>query len=80
MFIDATNDEMGSRNGVIDTANRYGLDGCGFDYLREQEIFYSSHSSISAMGSSRLPVNWGLGALTGDNVAYERHNLPPPSI
>jgi hypothetical protein len=37
-YIDATNDEMGKRNNVVDTANRYGLDGWGFDYLWDQEV------------------------------------------
>jgi hypothetical protein len=38
IFVVATNDEMGRRNGVVDTANRCGLDGWGFDYLWEQEV------------------------------------------
>jgi hypothetical protein len=38
IFIESTSDEMGSRNGVVHTANRYGLYGWGFDYLWEQEV------------------------------------------
>jgi hypothetical protein len=73
IFIDVTTDEMGSRNGFVHTADRYGLDGWGFDYLWE-------HSSISAMEPCQLPVNWGLGALIGDNMAKAKHNNPPPHI
>jgi len=39
--------------------------------------YSSPHSSMSAMGPSQLPVNWGLGAVTGDNMAKARNNNPP---
>ena len=54
------NGNAGGRTSVVGIATCYGLEGWGFERRYGQDVF-SSHSSISVLGSTHFPDTWVAG-------------------